>query len=113
MVAALKVHLASGKPVRIPAGGELLWGWFCDLSAGRSFHAAGPNPLSWGDMAGYFALTREPVGPEHIGILRAMDAAWMAAHYDGTEAPRGDVKTAPRIAERPITAELFDSLFGN
>lgn len=111
MVAALRSHLAGGKP-DMPAGGDLLWTWFLDLSAGRSWHAAGPNPIAWTDMLAYTFLMRTRMEPHHLDIIRAMDAAYIEHFHSRSAPPPDGVKVLPPVSSRPMTGELFDALFG-
>lgn len=105
LVAALAQHLVDGKPVRVPIGGELLWQWFVDLSAGRTFHMAGPNPIGWPDIAAFCQVRRLALDERHIATLRAMDSVFIH-HYSQS---RGDAPQAPAM---PMTMPLFDAVFG-
>lgn len=53
--------------------------WFWDLSAARQSGFSGPNPLSLTDIANWSALSGELVTPDEVSIIRAMDAAYLAA----------------------------------
>lgn len=53
--------------------------WFGELSAARGSGAAGPNPISFAELAAWAALTgNEPTAAE-VHILRRIDAAFLAA----------------------------------
>lgn len=98
--------------VRIPAGGELLWRWFLDLGQTRTYHMAGPNPISFVEIEAYARQMRWPLEPHHIDILRAMDAAWLEhASKRAQPAPQG-VKVLPQVSATPLTAGLVDAVFG-
>ncbi|PRD42158.1 hypothetical protein C5748_18420 [Phyllobacterium phragmitis] len=56
-----------------------LWDWFWDLSSSRSIGFNGPNPISVTDIANWAALTGTIVRREEVGIIRAMDAAYISA----------------------------------
>lgn len=112
MVATLKKHLASGKPVILPAGGQLLWQWFTDLCSGRSLHAGGPNPISLGDIDAYCRISRWPMQPHHVAILQAMDRAYIEHAYAGQQRTPDGVKTLPPRSEHAMTAGMFDAMFG-
>jgi hypothetical protein len=111
MVAALRMHLAGGA-TEMPAGGDLLWRWFLDLGAARSWHAAGPNPIAWSDVAAYCSLTGTRMELRHLDTLRAMDAAYIEHFHTRDAPPQEGVKPMPPVSARPMTGELFDALFG-
>jgi hypothetical protein len=103
MGAALKVHLANpGRPI-IPAGGDLLWRWFADLSAGRTWGMAGPDPISFEAIDAYRRLTRWPIEERHVRVLLAMDEVFRRhCTADGV---------GGKPQSRPLTAALFDAVF--
>jgi len=110
----LKRQLEAKAPTvpRIPAGGDLLFRWFVDLHQSRTYHAAGPNPISYAEILAYAQLARWPIEPRHVGILRALDRTYLECQSrPKNEAPEG-VKTLPSISSAPITAGLVDSMFG-
>lgn len=111
LVAALKAHLAGGPPL-VPEAGRLAWGWFLELSATRSWHASGPNPISFAEIDAWARLMRWPVEPRHVSLLRALDEAWLAHFYSKREKPPADVKVLPTRSEHAITPGLLDALFG-
>jgi hypothetical protein len=104
LVAALRAHLAGAPPV-VPEGGEAFWDAFVALSATRTYGFAGPNPISYTEIEAYMRIYRWPLAPHHIHVIRAMDAAWLAACMDEKASPARDVPTAP------ITAAAFDAVF--
>jgi hypothetical protein len=96
----------------IPAGGELLWRWFLDLSRTRRAGLAGPEPISYSEIEAYARSTRWPIEPRHVAVLRAMDDVWMEhARKRTTPAPEG-VKAMRPVSSTPMTAGLFDAVFG-
>lgn len=112
MVATLKEQIATDKPIRVPAGGAMLWTWFNELSRTRSMHAAGPNPISFEDLAAYVTLRQLEIGQHHIDILLAMDVAYLD-HVRVTSAPPPDgAKVMPPVSRRAISAGLFDAMMG-
>lgn len=112
MVAALKDQLATGQRAAIPAGGDLLWQWFKDLSSTRTAHAAGANPIAFTEIRAYFRLRGIDPSQRHLDILLAMDAAFLAhVHHASQPLPEG-VKALPPISKRPLSAGLFDSMLG-
>lgn len=89
-----------------PGGGSVLWNAFCHLSAARTWHTHGPNPISYQDIAAYCHLMRCPLEPRHIAILRAMDAEWMKPVV-------GQTSAQPVRAGAPLSPALFDAVFGH
>ncbi|MFO1104604.1 MAG: hypothetical protein U1E34_00775 [Amaricoccus sp.] len=75
LVEALQGHLATGRRPAIPEAGGPLWSAFLDLDATRGFHAAGPQPITFAEIEAWGRLTRTPLEPHHVAILRAMDVA--------------------------------------
>lgn len=102
---ALRRHLAGpGRPV-IPAGGGLLWSWFVDLSAARTWGMAGPDPIGFAAIEAYRRLTEWPIEARHVLTLMAMDEAFRE-HF------RADHGAKARVSDRPMTAGLFDAMWG-
>lgn len=112
MIDALVRSLDTDTPAILPAGGDLLWSWFCDLASCRTMQMAGPNPIGHAEIAAYCQTMRVPMRPHHVAILMAMDRAFLdRAARPHQHAPDG-VRAAPVISQRPVTAELFDAMFG-
>ncbi|EEZ32905.1 Hypothetical protein BROD_1804 [Brucella sp. NF 2653] len=106
MVAALKQALATSQSVIVPPGGSLLWGWFMDLNAARTWHMNGPNPISYAEIVAYSDIS---LSAHHVAILRAMDAAYVEDFYSKR------VTDKEAVAPRPtgdISPDLFDAVFG-
>lgn len=100
---ALRRHLAGpGRPV-VPAGGELLWSWFVDLSAARTWSVSGPDPIGFAAIESYRRLSGWPIEERHVGILMEMDETFRLHFRGGAER---------RVSSRPLTAALFDASFG-
>lgn len=112
MVAALIHSLDTDDPPRLPAGGDLLWSWFCDLASTRSMHMAGPNPIANTEIAAYCAMMRVPMRPPHVAILKAMDRAFLDHAARARPGEPDSAQKATAISTRPMTAALFDALFG-
>lgn len=113
---ALRQHLAGGKPV-VPEAGVLLWNLFMEISASRTYHAAGPNPISYAEIEAYARLHRWPLAPHHVASIRALDDAWLEHAYRKQDAalatPDGKSFDARRYANaQPLTAASFDAVFG-
>jgi hypothetical protein len=112
MVETLRDHLAKGSSVRVPAGGDLIWQWFCDLSLARTWHASGPNPIGWLDLAAYRSLMAPAMEPRHVAILRAMDQTYISHCFARSNpAPEG-AKILPPVSQRQLSAALFDAIMG-
>lgn len=106
---ALKAELA-GRKHRRPDAGTGLRQVFIQLSAARSYHAHGPNPISFPEIEAYCRLMRLPLRPEHVGIIQSLDRVWMADFYHRRDG--GDRKAAPPVASAPINRDMFDAMFG-
>ena len=53
--------------------------WFGELSAARGAGVAGPNPISFAEIAAWARLTGADPSPAEVQILRRIDAAFLAA----------------------------------
>lgn len=107
----LERNLAAQDTPRIPAGGNLLWRWFNDLAASRTWHASGANPVSYAEIEAYARLHRLPVRPDHVAALRAMDETYLRVLAARRQDVSSGVKTLPPKSG-PITGGLFDVMFG-
>lgn len=112
LCAGLRRNLEKGGRPSIPAGGELLWRWFTDLSAARGWGAAGPNPISFSEIAAYARLTSWPIEPRHVAILQAMDREMLAHFRRKTESAKPGVKTLPPISTTRLSPGMMDAMFG-
>ncbi|WP_395774062.1 hypothetical protein [Agrobacterium pusense] len=98
--------------VAIPAGGELLWKWFMALHKTRQAGVNGPQPITYAEIVAYSHINSLPIEPRHVAILIAMDQAYLETVYKKQpQAPEG-VKVLPPVSKAPITAGLFDAMFG-
>ena len=111
ITAALQSQIEGGK-TRPPEAGILLWNTFAHLSKSRSWHAHGPNPISFPEIEAYCRLMRLPLAPRHIEVIRAMDEIWIS-HTQDQLAPRqvGDGKRLPPRSRSAISAPMFDAMF--
>lgn len=112
LVAALVEQLKTEKPVRIPAGGNLLWMWFNELSRSRTMHSAGANPITFRDILAYVAVRRLELAQHHIDILLAMDGAYLDHIRTAQARPPEGAKVLPPVSKRSISAGLFDAMMG-
>ncbi|HWL56415.1 MAG TPA: hypothetical protein VNQ78_07010 [Paracoccus sp. (in: a-proteobacteria)] len=94
-----------------PEAGRELWNVFQAISATRTYHPAGPNPIQPSEIRAWCDLMRLPLGPQHVGILLAMDAAWLDQAYARVRAPDG-VKVLAPISAQPLSAALLDAVLG-
>lgn len=108
---ALVLHLEGGKP-RAPEGSSVLWNAFMALSRARSCGPAGPNPISYPEIAAYAELMRMPLEPHHVETLAAMDAVWMERVYRKAKGAPAGVKTLPPRSEHALTPAMFDLVTG-
>jgi hypothetical protein len=59
----------------IPAEVAHVWGWFCELDSQRSGNGFGGNPISWGEIAAWAALTGSMPRPHEVRMLLRLDRA--------------------------------------
>ncbi|WP_323716958.1 phage tail assembly chaperone [Paracoccus aminovorans] len=96
---------------RPPEADLLLWNAFQRLSATRTYHPAGPNPIQPSEIAAWCQLHRLPLAPHHVDILLAMDQAWLDHAYAAAKTPPG-VKLMAPVSTTPLTAALLDVVLG-
>lgn len=101
-----------GQACAIPEAGRDLARAFGQLSEARSWHAHGPNPISFPEIEAWCRLMGVPLGPVHVGILRAMDRAWTDSFHDIARGTPEGVKTLPPVSGQPLSAALFDIATG-
>ena len=116
MAEALRDHLATSEPMNLPAGGATLWRAFLDLDASRSYHANGPNPIPYTEIAAYARCMNLPLEPHHVAVIRDMDDV-VLTHYqkkltEAAEANRKGLPTAPKVSSQPLNPALFDAMLG-
>lgn len=110
LCALLKTTLTNSAPIRIEPEFRLYWQWFMDLNAARSWHANGPNPISYADISEYGRLHRWSMAPHHVAVLRAMDETYIEYFY----ASRGKGQHS-LVSQKPsgeLSTALFDAVFG-
>jgi hypothetical protein len=104
----LRIALRGGGP-RLPAGSEILWRCFIDLSDARTYHASGPNPIGHADIGAYLSRSPWPLNDGHVSILRDMDRTFLRHHADRHVG--NEVKRLPPRSEQAMTSALFDAMF--
>lgn len=109
LVAALKRHLGGDKPV-VPEAGVLLWNLFIEISATRTYHAAGAHPIGFAEIGAYARLHCWPLQPHHVAIIRALDDAWLDHAY--RKAAGGKPAKNFHGAQGEINPDAFDAVFG-
>lgn len=109
LCAALEARM-KGRKVQLPEGGGPVLDAFLALSRARSYGPLGPNPISFTEIAAWCSLMRVPLAPHHVRIITALDEVWLA-QVAKREAPEG-VKALPPISEHPLSAGIFDAVFG-
>lgn len=113
LVAAISAQ-HNGRRLNIPVAGILLWNLYQQIAASRTYHSAGPNPISFTEIEAFARLHRWPLRPHHIGILRAMDNAVLEdAYRKQKERMKGkEAFASHRYAKaQPLTADAFDVVF--
>lgn len=110
LCAELKRNLETGGRPRLPAGGDLLWRWFLDLNASRGWGETGPMPITHAEIAAYAGLTRWPIDPRHVQILRAMDGVFL--EHCRQERARAMASAKSGIVPVEMTEGAFDMMFG-
>lgn len=110
LISALRRNLVGGKPV-VPEAGVMIWNLFMEISRSRTYHAAGPHPISHGEIEAYGRLHRWPLRPHHVEMIRALDDAWLTHAYRKIDGKRSGVEhfAAP---SQPVNPDAFDAVFG-
>lgn len=111
LVAALREHLETRRRVHLPEGGGLLWRAFVELDATRTMHANGPNPISHSEIVAWRQLSRTPLEPHHVRIIRALDAALLDHAHKLAKRTQG-VDTLPQRSDHGLSPGLFDAVAG-
>ena len=66
----------------IPASMRPSWRLFLEISRGRTMHAAGPNPLTWPDLAAYCDVTGTRFDPVELAAVLALDRVFLNTHAE-------------------------------
>lgn len=109
IVAALLDHLQGGRPMP-PAGSAPVWSAFRHLCLTRTWHAHGPNPISYAEIDAYCRLMRQPLEPHHVETICAMDQAWLSVTLPSSVAARNE-RISPRTSQHALTPALLDTMF--
>ena len=109
MLEALRRGLGR-QPLNLPAGGQLVWGWFIALCRTRTSNGYGPNPISYAEIEAYARLYRWPLEPRHIDVILAMDRVWM--DHARAQAGGSTKIVAPNGPGAEMTPDAFDAVFG-
>jgi len=104
----LTESLRSGRPLRVPEGGEPAWSAFADLSRTRVITPVGPAAIAYAEIEAHARLMRLPLEPGHVRAIVALDRAFLA-HARGKAA--GQAKVPDEMRHR-LTAAAFDAVFG-
>jgi len=114
LVEALRDHLRRKTAPRVPESGRVIWGAFIDINAARGFGQFGPAPIAFSEIEAWCRVTRTPLAPHHVQILRAMEEAFVE-HFTqaakGNRTPEG-VKTIQRSSGQALSPALFDAALG-
>lgn len=100
-----------GDRVKPPEVGLPLWNVFQRLNTTRTYHMAGPNPISFAEVEAYCRLMRLPLEPRHVEVLLAMDQVWLEHVYARARQPPEGVKAIPPVTKQPMSAALLDAMF--
>lgn len=113
MRTALFNHLETGQAMRLPAGGELVWRWFRDLSAARGQGFAGPLPITWKEIDAYRRLSGEPIEPGHVKLILTLDRCFIEFHAAAAGEVGPSLQPMAKGRDRGnLSAQAFDAMFG-
>lgn len=101
-----------GQPLRLPEGGELLWGAFKALHETRGIGFSGPAPISFVEIEAYGRTMQVPFQSHHVALIRTLDRVWLE-HAD-KQAGAGPSKAGPATrSAQAVSPAAFDSVFGS
>lgn len=112
LVNDLKQVLSGGSSVYIHETGRLIYAWFTDLSATRSWHANGPNPISYQEIEAYRYVSGWPIRPHEVQAIRELDQAYIEHFYIQQKSGPANLQTLPRSSGSAINPDVFDAVFG-
>lgn len=115
-LATVAAAAARGARIAVPEAGRLPWRWFCDLNATRTWHAAGPNPITYAEISAYSASMRLDLRAQDVELVRAIDDHWVAAQYAKLREAAGDTRPTSEIRSweraQAVSPASFDAVFG-
>lgn len=65
------------KPPELPTDFSHIWNAFAELHAARGGNGFGGNPISYGEIAAYRALTGTDLSPWEVKVIRALDTVYI------------------------------------
>ena len=109
VVAQCLKGLSGGATATVPEGLDLFLSLFGEISAARTYHAHGPNPISFAEIEAFARLHRWPLCAHHVRIIKAIDDAWL----EHARSLTGEEPVAPRHSgpAQEMTAHAFDAVF--
>lgn len=72
-------ELAAVPPLPLRVG--YLWGWWCELAAGRQ-SGMGLNGLAWSEIRAWQQLTGRAIALWELEVIRSIDALFLAAQQE-------------------------------
>jgi len=87
----------------------LVWRCFIDLCGTRTYHAAGPHPISYAEIEAYARLHRLPLETRHIRLIRVLDRVWL--EYANSKAAGKTTPDAAAKRDQGLNPQIFDALF--
>ena len=63
--------------IELPYCVMYLWGWFCELSGGRSYSEVGPLPLSYSEILAWSQLTKTNPTVWEVQAIKAIDRVFI------------------------------------
>ncbi|HCO54681.1 MAG TPA: hypothetical protein DIT93_06640 [Pelagibacterium sp.] len=103
------IEQLEGRRMTVPEAGQIIWRMFIDLCTSRTYHGAGPNPITHSEIRAYLALYRWPLEPRHVDLIFAMDRVWLDhAHRQ----QRLRLANQPSANDPTLDRGAFDAVFG-
>ena len=62
----------------IPPQAAHVFGWFIELNQGRRSNGFGLDPLGWGDIRDWSALTATELRPYEVRLLKRLDSTFLS-----------------------------------
>ena len=94
---------------------EYLFGFFRELCWTRRPGYSAPLSLEYREIEAWCRLTRRTLAQWELRVLLEMDMTYLEALREKEEAERVPERPIPgeTLSPRPLTPELFDSIFNN